>query len=59
MKEFGITMVHEGDTAGPDGIEFVSGFEKFIYSEHFRPFMAVLLTFSSIIAVLVVLLAIG
>ena len=52
-------MVHEGDTAGPDGIEFVSGFEKFIYSEHFRPFMAVLLTFSSIIAVLVVLLAIG
>ncbi len=59
MKEFGITMVREGDTAGPDGIEFVSGFEKFIYSEHFRPFMAVLLTFSSIIAVLVVLLAIG
>ncbi len=58
MKEFGITMVREGDTAGPDAIEFVSGFEKFIYSEHFRPLMAVLLTFTSIIAVLVALLAI-
>ena len=44
MKEMGITMVHEGDTVGPDKIKFVSDFEKFIYSDNFPAFITALLT---------------
>ena len=44
MKAFGITMIHEGDTVGPDKIKFVSDFEKFIYSDNFPKILTVFLT---------------
>lgn len=44
MKAFGITMIHEGDTVGPDKIKFVSAFEKFIYSDNFPKILTVFLT---------------
>ncbi len=50
MKAFGITMVHEGDTVGPDKIQFVSAFEKFIYSDKFIPFITILLTIIGVLA---------
>ncbi len=50
MKAMGITMVHEGDKDGPDSIEFVSDFEKIIYSEDFPAFITMILTIIGIIA---------
>ncbi len=50
MKAFGITMVNEGDTVGPDKIQFVSAFEKFIYSDKFIPFITILLTIIGVLA---------
>ena len=50
IKAFGITMVHEGDTEGPDKIKFVSDFEKFIYSDNFPAFVTMILTIIGVIA---------